>query len=53
LKIWRGHPGFRRRFGGPPVTTATHSAAPFEPDEREDEADWNDDLKITYRRPGG
>jgi hypothetical protein len=51
LKIWRDHPGFCRRFTGRFSGDGNTFGGTLELNE--DEAGWNDDLKITYRRAGG
>jgi len=51
LKIWRGHPGFGQRFTGRISDESNPFGGTFELNEYD--AGWNDDRKITYRRPGG
>ncbi len=51
LRIWRDHPGFRQRFTGRFSEDGNTFGGTFELNE--DEAGWNDDLQISYRRVGG
>jgi hypothetical protein len=51
LKIWRDQPGFRQRFSGHFSDDGNTFGGTFELNE--DEAGWNDDLQMTYRRAGG
>ena len=50
LKIWRDHPGFSQRFTGRFSDDGDTFGGTFELNE--DEAGWNEDLRITYRRAG-
>ena len=46
LRLWRDHPGFDQRFSAtiaPDVFEGVHQLA-------ETPGDWQDDLKVTYRR---
>jgi hypothetical protein len=51
LKIWRDHRGFRQRFTCRLSDDGNTFGGTFELNE--DEAGWNEALKISYRRPGG
>jgi hypothetical protein len=51
LKIWRDDPGFRQRLTGRFSDDGNTFGGTVELNEYE--AGWNDDRKITYRRPGG
>ena len=51
MKIWRDRSGFRQRFTGRFGDDGSTFGGTFELNE--DEAGWNEELRITYRRPGG
>ena len=51
MKICETTPGFRQRFMGRFGDDGNTFGGTFELNENE--AGWNDDLRITYRRPGG
>jgi hypothetical protein len=48
LRIWRDAPGFSQRFAGRFADGGNTMAGLWQLSE--DDATWNDDLKITYRR---
>lgn len=48
LRIWRDAPGFSQRFAGRFTDSGNTMAGLWQLSE--DDAHWNDDVKITYRR---